>query len=151
VAPVDQVEGEFYGYRLRDLRDSLVVMTAIGMFGAVLGMLGRRFSHLVARAPWSPLWLLVLVPGIWLVVSIPLSATWLELRGRELHWTLWRRWLIGSYPVDSVRRIGAGSFSAVRIVTTRGTIHLFGLHMRERTRLAERLRELNPGIIAGEH
>jgi hypothetical protein len=142
-------EGELYGYTRRAFVDSLTVMVMIGMGGAVIGTLGRHFSHASARAPWAPLWLLAIVPGIWLVVSIPLSATWLELRGEELRWTLWRRWLLGRYPIDSVRRIAMGSFSAVHIETTRGTIRLFGLHMKDRTRLATRLRESNPGIVAG--
>jgi hypothetical protein len=140
-------EGEFYGYSRRAFRDSLTVMTLIGMAGAVLGMLGRFFSQAPARAPWAALWLVLVVPGIWTMVSIPLSATWLELRDGELRWTLWRRWQLGRYPVDSVRSIGTGSFSAVRIETTRGTIHLLGLHVKERTHLAARLCELNPGIV----
>ena len=143
---MSRAEGEFYGYSRQAFRDSLTVMTLIGMAGAVLGMLGRYFSHAPARAPWAALWLVLVVPGIWLLASIPLSATWLELRDGELRWTLWRRWQLGRYPVDSVRSIGTGSFSAVRIETARGTIRLLGLHMKERTRLAARLRELNPGI-----
>jgi len=137
----------WYGLTRQNIVHGLIVFFAIGVFAALLGLIGVQFEKPGPRNYWALLFLVAVIPGIWLVLVAILTITWLKVGDEHVEWYLWKKIRILSCPIAEITHIGGGSFSAVIIKTTRGTIRLFGLHCRDRMRLAEHLMEINQNIV----
>jgi hypothetical protein len=138
----DLTSALWYGLHRKVFTDTLIVFAVIGALAALLALLAARFGPARVSSPWAPLILLLFIPGLWLTVAAVLSTTWLRVLPDRLEWYLWKRVLLGTYPVSTLRGLRAGTWSAVRITTTRGTTFLLGLHLRDRERLAAHLVEV---------
>lgn len=136
----------WYGLSKRNFVRTLAVFAVIGLVAALLGLLGAGISGMSVRNYRALVWLVLGIPAIWVVLASILSATWLKVGDADISWYLWKRVLILTCPIDSVLAIGPGSFSAVVIRTRQGTIRLFGLHLRDRAELIERLMKVKPNI-----
>lgn len=136
----------WYGLSRGQFMQMLKVFTGIGVFAVVLVLVVVLVKGMPVRQPAALLWVLPGIPCIWLVLGSVLSITSLRVGAQEVHWYLFRRFLVRSYPVASLRCIEPGTFSAVRIRTDRGTIHLLGLYVDDRLRLAQHLLVLNPRL-----
>jgi len=119
---------------------------AIGIFAALIGLVAVLFAKPGSRNYWALLFLVVAIPRIWLVLVSILTITWLKVGNEQVEWYLWKRIRILSCPIADITHIGGGSFSAVIIKTTKGTIRLFGLHLRDRMKLSNHLMEINKNI-----
>ena len=136
----------WYGLTKKHIVQGLIVFFLIGVFAALLGLVVSLFSKPGPRNYWALLFLLAAIPGIWLVLVSILTITWLKVSDEKIEWYLWKKILLLSCPIADIKRIGGGSFSAVVIKTNKGTIHLFGLHNRDRINLSNHLLGLNKNI-----
>ena len=136
----------WYGLTRKNILHGLIVFCVIGAVAALAGLIGAFFSKPGPRNYWALLFLFAAIPGIWLVLVSILTITWLKVDDGWVEWYLWKKIRILRCPVSDITHIGGGSFSAVVIRTRRGTIRLFGLHLRDRRKLSDHLLELNPNI-----
>jgi hypothetical protein len=136
----------WYGLSRQNVVHGLIVFSVIGVVAALLGMIGVQFEKPGPRNYWALVFLVAAIPGIWLALVAILTITWLKVDNEQIHWYLWKKIRILSCPISDVTHIGGGSFSAVIIKTRRGTIHLFGLHLRDRGKLSDYLMERNENI-----
>ena len=136
----------WYGLSRQNILHGLMVFSVIGIVGALLVLIGVQFEEPGPRDYWALAYLMAAIPGIWLVLVAILTITWLKVDQERIHWYLWKKIRILSCPISDVTHIGGGSFSAVVIKTRRGTIRLFGLHVRDRRRLSDCLMERNENI-----
>ena len=136
----------WYGLTKKNIVRGLIVFFAIGISAAVLGLIGVQFEKPGPRNYWAILFLVAAIPGIWLVLVSILTITWLKVGDEQVEWYLWKKIRILSCPIADITHVGGGSFSAVIIKTNKGTIRLFGLHLRDRMKLSNHLMEINKDI-----
>lgn len=136
----------WYGLTKRNIVHGLIAFAVIGVVAALLGLVSALFAKPGPRNYWALLFLFAAIPGIWLILVSIFTITWLKVDNEQVEWYLWKKIRLLSCPIADITHIGGGSFSAVIIRTKKGTIRLFGLHLRDRMKLANHLRELNQNI-----
>ncbi|HUL21799.1 MAG TPA: hypothetical protein VLZ10_10110 [Thermodesulfobacteriota bacterium] len=136
----------WYGLTKKNIVHGLIVFSAIGFFAAFVGMIGFQFEKSGPRNYWALLFLMAVIPGIWLVLVLFLTVTWLKVDNEQIEWYLWKKIRIFSCPITDITHIGGGSLSAVIIKTRKGTIRLFGLHHSDTKKLSKHLMQINKNI-----
>jgi hypothetical protein len=136
----------WYGLSRTHFLQTLAFFVGLGVVAALLGTVARYFDEVQDRSPWSLVALLVTIPSIWIAMGTVLCTTWLRVEDDRIEWYLWKRFRLNSCHPRDVIRLEPGSFSAMRIKTSKGTMRLFGIHAQDQVSLSEHLLALNPNI-----
>ena len=138
-----------YGLEAAQFWTGLKIFVAIAVFACVAAVGQSLVTGNETRNYGALIFLLVAIPSIWLIFSAFFFSTSVTVDDDQVRWMLFDRWLLKSVPVEQVRRLRGGPFSAVIIETDDGNIRIIGLHLPNRRALSDHLRGLNPGVRVG--
>jgi len=136
----------WYGLTKDKIIHGLIIFSGIGIIAALLGMVSGFLSESGPKNYWALLFLVAAIPGIWLILVSFLTITWLKVDNEQIEWYLWKKICLLSCSTMDITHIGGGTFSAVLIKTKKGTIRLFGLHLKDKRKLSDHLIEINHNI-----
>ena len=133
----------WYGFDKKQFISGLKIFVVIGLFATIAGFLSTFFSENKGdNNYWALLFLALVVPAIWLILSAIFCSTWVKVNDSIIYWYLFKIWLLKKVPIKDITRVRGGSFSAVVIETSQGNIHIIGLDIPTREKLGNHLLEL---------
>ena len=138
-----------YGLDASQFWTGLKIFVAIAVLACIAAVAQSLITGNETRNYGALVFLLIAVPSIWLIFSTFFFATSVTIDNDEVRWYLFDRWLLKRVPVQQVRGIRGGSFSAVIIETDSGNLRVIGLHLPNRRALSDHLKGLNPEIRVG--
>ena len=136
----------WYGLTKRDFIKGLLFFAELGIFAAAAGLIGVAVSRPESKNYGALLYLMIGLPGIWVVTSGIISIAWLKVDDGQVEWYLWKKVKLLNCSIEDITHIGAGRVSAYIIKNRKGTIRLLGMHMGNRNVLSDYLMEKNPNI-----
>ncbi len=136
----------WYGLTKNHIVRGLIVFFGLGVFLTLCVIIFIQFSKSSEINYWALLFLLVALPGIWLVLVSVLTITWIKVNNDQVEYYLWKRIHILNCPIRDITHIGGGLVSAFIIKTKKGNMRLLGLQLNDKKKLSNHLMKINPNI-----
>lgn len=110
----------WYGLTKENIIRGFLIFVGLGIIAAVAGFIGAEFSDPGPNNPWALLFLVLIIPGIWVALSLILTITWLRVDDKKVEWFLWKKVRLLSCPIEDITHIGRGLVSAFILKTRTG-------------------------------